>query len=297
MMFRLLRRLNSGGIGHKLNRGDTMPEMPEVETIRRTLVDKVVGRTIRDIDIALPRLIKWPSAGEFKAIVIGKKITGLKRRGKYLILGLEDKTVIVIHLRMTGRLYYTPSGVQHDKFARIIFNLDNGDIVQYADSRTLGTLYAMPGDELWRISGLAKMGPEPLSEEFTMTYLENGLKKRKGIIKALLLNQQFIGGLGNIYVDECLAIAGIHPARRADSLSESEVDRLFHAINKVIADGIEHGGTTFRDYRDGTGQSGTHQFHLHVYGRKALPCLKCGAIIEKIETAGRGTHFCPNCQI
>lgn len=274
-----------------------MPEMPEVETIRRTLVDKLVGRTIKDIDIALPRLIKWPSAGEFKAIVIGKKITDLKRRGKYLILSLEDNTVIVIHLRMTGKFYYTPIGSQHDRFARILFTLDNGDILQYADSRTLGTLYAMPTEELWRITGLSKMGPEPLSEEFTLSYLKTGLKKRKGIIKALLLNQHFVGGLGNIYVDECLAIAGIHPARRSDSLTDEETNRLFHAINKVIADGIEHGGTTFRDYRDGTGKSGTHQFHLRVYGRKSLPCLKCGTAIEKNETAGRGTHYCPKCQI
>ncbi|MPM62437.1 Formamidopyrimidine-DNA glycosylase [bioreactor metagenome] len=160
----------------------------------------------------------------------------------------------------------------------------------------MGTLYAMPIDELWRISGLSSMGPEPLSDDFTLEYLITGLKKRKGNIKALLLNQQFIGGLGNIYVDECLAIAGIRPERSADSITNEESARLFCAINRVIHEGIEHGGTTFRDYRDGVGQSGTHQFHLYVYGRKSLPCLKCGTPIIKTEVAGRGTHYCPNCQ-
>lgn len=273
-----------------------MPELPEVETIRRSLEGKVVGKTIRCVEMLLPRLIKWPSADKFQAIITGKKIVFLKRRGKYLLFGLEDDLVVVIHLRMTGRLLYSDIKVELDRFARIIFYLDNDEVLQYADSRTLGTLYAMPSDELWRIAGLSSMGPEPLSDDFTLDYLITGLKKRKGNIKALLLNQQFIGGLGNIYVDECLAVAGIRPERSADSITVQEAAKLFSAINQVIHDGIEHGGTTFRDYRDGTGQSGNHQFHLHVYGRKSLPCLKCGTPIIKTEIAGRGTHYCPHCQ-
>ncbi|MDD4601983.1 Formamidopyrimidine-DNA glycosylase [bioreactor metagenome] len=273
-----------------------MPEMPEVEIIKRSLQDRLVGRTIQQVDIMLPRLIKWPTADRFQAITTGKKITSLTRRGKYLLFGLEDDLVIVVHLRMTGKLLYSSANTQQDRFSRIKFYLDNGDMMQYADSRTLGTLYAMSLDELWRITGLSSMGPEPLSEDFTLNYLKEGLKKHKGNIKALLLNQRFIGGLGNIYVDESLAIAGIHPERKADSVTESEVDKLFSSINAVIRDGIEHGGTTFRDYRDGNGHSGSHQFHLRVYGRKLLPCLICGTPIVKIEVAGRGTHYCPNCQ-
>lgn len=273
-----------------------MPELPEVETIRRTLKDKLEGKVITRVEIMLPRLIKWPTADKFQAIITGKKIEFLKRRGKYLLCGLENSFIIIVHLRMTGRLYYLSAGAEKDRFARIIFYLDNGDMLQYADSRTLGTLYVMPADELWRISGLSRMGPEPLSQEFTLDYLIDGLKKRRGNIKALLLNQQFIGGLGNIYVDESLAIAGIRPDRSADSLTSEESGKLFAAINKVIYDGIEHGGTTFRDYRDGTGQSGSHQLHLNVYGRKMQPCRKCGTPIVKTEIAGRGTHYCPNCQ-
>lgn len=273
-----------------------MPEMPEVEIIRRDLADKVAGRRIMQAIIDLPRLIKWPAAAEFQAVATGKQIERLGRRGKYLLFYLEDSLVLVVHLRMTGRLYYTRSGELADKYTRIIFSLDNGDQLLYADTRTLGTLYLLPQDELWRISGLSTMGPEPLTTEFTLEYLSTGLANRKAKIKALLLNQQFIGGLGNIYVDECLFVAGIHPERIASSLNPDEASKLYDAINQVIAAGIEDGGTTFRDYRNGRGGKGSHQHNLYVYGRTNQPCHRCGNPIQRIEVAGRGTHFCPHCQ-
>ncbi len=273
-----------------------MPEMPEVEIIRRSLIDKISGRTIVEVEFLLARLVKWPSSAEFQAVLTNRKIETVARRGKYLLFHLDDKQVLVIHLRMTGRLQYITRDGEKDKFTRILFKLDNGDVLVYADTRTLGTLYLMPFDELWRIVGLFTMGPEPLTPEFSLIYLTEMLKKHHGKIKAILLNQKYIGGLGNIYVDECMAIAGIHPERIASSLSENENEKLYHAINKVIADGIEHGGTTFRDYRDGDGKSGSHQYHLNVYGRKDEPCLSCGTPIHRKEVAGRGTHFCPKCQ-
>ena len=273
-----------------------MPELPEVETIRRSLVDKVVGRRINEVEFLLSRLVKWPSAGEFQAVLTNRTIVNLTRRGKYLLFHLDDQQVMVVHLRMTGRLSYVTPGMEIDKFTRIIFKLDNDDRLIYGDTRTLGTLYLLPPEELWRISGLANMGPEPLSTEFTLIYFTEMLKKRHGNIKAVLLNQKYIGGLGNIYVDESMAIAAIHPERIASSLINDEVEKLFHAINKVIADGITHGGTTFRDYRDGSGKRGSHQHHLAVYGRKAAPCFTCGTLIVWKTVAGRGTHFCPNCQ-
>jgi formamidopyrimidine-DNA glycosylase len=273
-----------------------MPEMPEVETIRRTLTDKVTGQQIAGLEIMLPRLIKWPTAAEFEALVTHQSIVKLTRRGKYLLFYLDNNVVMVVHLRMTGRLYYIKSGTEYDRFTRIVFKFKNGDALLYADSRTLGTIYAMPADELWRIAGLHTLGPEPLSAEFTLEYFRQILAKRHGTIKALLLNQKLIGGLGNIYVDESLAVAGIHPERIASSLTGDEVIRLHQAVNEVIEQGIIDGGTTFRDYRDGTGASGSHQNHLHVYGRKNQPCQKCGRPIEKKEVAGRGTHFCSHCQ-
>jgi len=273
-----------------------MPEMPEVETIRRSLIDKVSGRRIDEVEFLLSRLVKWPSAGEFQAVLTSKTIVNLTRRGKYLLFHLDNQQIMVVHLRMTGRLSYVAPGIGMDKFTRIIFKLDNGDRLLYADTRTLGTLYLLTPDELWRISGLANMGPEPLSLEFSLSYITEMLKKRHGNIKAVLLNQKYIGGLGNIYVDESMAIAGIHPERIASSLTNCEIEGLFHAINKVIEDGITHGGTTFRDYRDGSGQKGSHQQHLVVYGRKAAPCFTCGTPIVWKSIAGRGTHFCPECQ-
>lgn len=273
-----------------------MPELPEVETIRRTLSGKVEGRVITAVRLDLPRLIKWPAADEFLAIIRGKSIEKLVRKGKYLLFHLDDRNVLVIHLRMTGRLFYVTADTPLDKFVRIIFDLDNGDRLIYADTRTLGTLYLMPEEQLWRIAGLASLGPEPLTAEFTEDYLKQALSKRSGKVKAVLLDQKLIGGLGNIYVDECLALAGIHPERPAASLDQYEIAKLHKAIDQVIEAGIVHGGTSFRDYRDGAGQKGSHQHHLHVYGRKREPCRTCGTAIERIEVGGRGTHYCPECQ-
>lgn len=273
-----------------------MPELPEVETIRRTLTGKVEGRVITAVQLCLPRLIKWPAADEFEAIIRGKSVVKLLRRGKYLLFYMDDRNVLVIHLRMTGRLYYVSGDTLLDSFVRIIFDLDNGDRLIYADTRTLGTLYLMPEDELWRIAGLASLGPEPLTPEFTEEYLKQMVSRKSGKIKAVLLDQKVIGGLGNIYVDECLALAGIHPERPALSLDGAEIAKLYTAINKVIEDGIVHGGTSFRDYRDGAGKKGSHQHHLHVYGRKAQPCRTCGTAIQRTEVGGRGTHYCPECQ-
>ena len=273
-----------------------MPELPEVETIRRTLAGKVEGRRITDIHLDLPRLVKWPQPDEFKAIIRGKTIKKLDRKGKYLLLHLDGGYVLVIHLRMTGRLYYVSADTLLDRFVRVIFVLDNGERLIYADSRTLGTLHLMSGEQLKQINGLISLGPEPLTDEFTEEYLERMLTKRQGKIKAVLLDQKLIGGLGNIYADECLALAGIHPERSASGLNPLEIQRLYEAINRVIEDGILHGGTSFRDYRDGAGQKGSHQGHLYVYGRAGKPCRGCGALIRKIEVGGRGTHYCPHCQ-
>ena len=273
-----------------------MPEMPEVEIIRQELAGKIIGQTLRNVDVRLPRLIKWPDAECFSRAVTGRTITAVERRGKYLIFYLDEKLLLVIHLRMTGRLIYVKPGIPHDKYTRIIFTFMDGNTLLYADTRTLGTLYLVSLDELSRIGGLNTMGPEPLSPEFTREYLQSIVSDYRGTIKGLLLNQKFIGGLGNIYVDESLHLSGIHPSRSGNTLSDEEIDRLYVMINKVILEGIQHGGTTFRDYRNSNGQSGSHQHHLYVYGRKNQPCLLCGNLIAKIEVAGRGTHYCPTCQ-
>ena len=273
-----------------------MPELPEVETICRSLRCHVEGNIIRDVEVRLSRMVKCPSPEDFRAILVGRKIHSLERRAKYMLFHVTDGWVLVIHLRMTGRLCYVHQGSVRDAYTRIVFHLNNGDALTYADTRTLGTLYAIKSDEIWRISGLVNMGPEPLSASFTVAYLQDVLKSGRGKIKSFLLNQKYSGGLGNIYVDECLILSKIHPQRVANTLTTAEIETLYTAINQVIADGIDDGGTTFRDYRNGNGEKGSHQENLFAYGREGLPCKFCGCIIEKIEVGGRGTHFCPRCQ-
>ncbi|MBQ2088275.1 MAG: bifunctional DNA-formamidopyrimidine glycosylase/DNA-(apurinic or apyrimidinic site) lyase [Selenomonas sp.] len=273
-----------------------MPEMPEVEIIRRYLDKMVQGQQIMSVDIVLPRMIKWPEPEKFRSLVTGQRIESMARRGKYLLMELTGGREVVFHLRMTGRLVYEPEGVNHDSHARVIFKLGNGASLVYGDTRTLGTIHGLQAGERWRLKGLSEMGPEPLSDDFTAEYLQGVAQKRKGAIKSFLLNQKYISGIGNIYADEALFLAGIHPQRPANMLTETECRKLADAVNEVIAAGIADGGTTFRDYQNGAGGKGGHQEHLYAYGRTGQPCRKCGTPMERITVGGRGTHFCPQCQ-
>ena len=274
-----------------------MLEMPEIETIRRSLEPHLTGKTIKRADVLLARQIKWPEPDQFVARILLAKIAKLDRVGKYLLLRLDNGVSLVFHLRMTGQLiYHAADSKAEGHHERLVLSLDDGAKLVFSDTRTFGTVYAMENEEMWRITGLAEMGPEPLSAEFTAEYLSGAVKGKKGKIKSFMLNQSYIGGLGNIYVDEALFLSGILPTRVADSLTEAEVKKLHKAINKVIEDGINDGGTTFRDYRDGNGGKGSHQEKLFVYGRDGEQCRKCGTIIEKTKVGGRGTHYCPKCQ-
>lgn len=273
-----------------------MPEMPEVEIIRRYLDKQTAGKKIMDLDIRLPRMIKWPDTEGFRAMVTGRTIKGMNRRGKYLLMELDNGNEVVFHLRMTGRLVFEPTGKTTDSHARVIFRLQDGASLVYGDTRTLGTIHGIKPEERTMLKGLAEMGPEPLSTGFTAKYLEQAASRRKTAIKSFLLNQKYIGGIGNIYADEALFLAGIHPLRPAGSLSAGECQRLWESVNQVIAAGIEDGGTTFRDYQNGEGGKGSHQDHLYVYARKGEPCRNCQTPIERMIVGGRSTHFCPHCQ-
>lgn len=271
-----------------------MPEMPEVETIRRYLNRKLIGKTIANVDILLARQIQNVSKEQFAAKIVGSEITNVDRIGKYLIVRLNNKLNIIFHLRMTGRLVYSANGENTDKYARIIFELTGGEKLIYGDTRTLGVIYLLTDEK--DLKAIANMGAEPLSAEFTLQYLKDVLKNRKSRIKTILLNQKYISGIGNIYADEALFLAKINPFAVAKEIDENGVHRLFDAINKVIGDGIADGGTTFRDYQNGEGKTGHHQDNLFVYGREGKPCKICQEKIEKIFLGGRGTHFCPKCQ-
>lgn len=274
-----------------------MPELPEVETVRRSLTPHLTGAHISSVELYLPRLVKWPQPDVFIKRLQGRQIKAVGRRGKYLRLLLDNGMELIIHLKMTGQLFYAErENVQNFPYTRAVFHLRGGAALLFGDARTLGALYAVRPNEMSHLPILEEMGPEPLSEAFTLSYFRSLLINRRGKIKSLLLNQRHIGGLGNIYADEALFAAKLHPERMASSLSAKEAKRLFDAVNDVIREGIEDGGTTVRNYRDGEGRSGSHQDKLQVYQRTGQPCRRCGGEIQRIVVGGRGSHFCPRCQ-
>lgn len=271
-----------------------MPELPEVESVVQDISPFVVRRVIRKVEIFSHRIIQTDNKKFLKEIV-GTVISHIKRRGKYILIYLENEKILVVHLRMTGGLIFsTPEESESHPYVRIRFTLDDKNQLLYVDSRTLGTMHLIESIE--EIKGLYQLGPEPLSAEFSKAYLEKLLEKKRGSIKGALLDQRNIAGLGNIYVDEALFFAGILPNREASSLTKKEIEKLHKGIRKVISDALEKGGTTFRDYRNGKGESGQYQERLKVYGRDKKECLKCKSEIQKSRVAGRGTHFCLKCQ-
>lgn len=271
-----------------------MPELPEVETIRLTILPKLKGRKIVSGEILHEKMLLEISPEVFFERVSGQFITGLERRGKYLLLELENNLIIGLHLRMTGQLSVEQSNSLLGKAIYFRLYLDNGTELRFRDQRKFGKvfLYERGRPPL----ALVNIGPEPLSPEFSVSVLKKRLGHRSLAIKKALLNQEIIAGIGNIYADEALFAAGIHPARSVNSLTDAEMNALYHAVQKVLSEGIESRGTTFRDYRDGEGRAGSYQNKLQVYGQKGKMCSQCGGLIVKMNFGGRGTHFCPMCQ-
>ncbi len=270
-----------------------MPELPEVETVVRGLRGPLVGRTFTGVWLNWPRGLIFPSPAEFQAQLPGQTVQALRRRGKYILCEL-DKATLIIHLKMTGRLYVTPDPTAHDadRWVHFRFQLDNAHQLRFSDARKFGTVHLTP-DADWVIG---KLGPEPLADDFTLALFRDRLARRTGLIKPLLLNQTFIAGIGNIYADEALHRAGIHPQRPADSLTPDEQARLYEGIRAALALGIEHEGASINWYRKPDGTKGSSQDRFRVYGRTGEPCPVCGTPIHKTTVGGRGTHFCPTCQ-
>ncbi|MGQ9667139.1 MAG: bifunctional DNA-formamidopyrimidine glycosylase/DNA-(apurinic or apyrimidinic site) lyase, partial [Anaerolineae bacterium] len=214
------------------------------------------------------------------------------RRGKFILFALDDGRWLLAHLRMTGGFCVFPTTTPPHAYVRVIFHLADGRDLWYVDIRKFGRLYLVDSPE----EVLHTLGVEPLGAEFTVERLADILRRRRGHIKPLLLNQSLIAGVGNIYADEALFRAGIHPLRRACELSAEEIQRLHTAVQQVLQEAIDHRGTTLRNYRDANGEEGENQFRLDVYRRQGEPCRRCGTPIERIVVGQRGTHFCPRCQ-
>ena len=271
-----------------------MPELPEVETLARDLRPLLVGAKFADVEVRWPRTVALPAAEEFARQLPGHEILDVGRRAKFLLLSLSGPCYLLIHLRMSGQVRVEPGTTLPDNHVRLIFHLADGRQLIFSDTRKFGRVYLLDDPSIV----LGHLGPEPLADDFTVDAFADLLSRRKGALKPLLLNQRFLAGLGNIYTDEALFVAGLHPLRKADTLSGGEVRRLYAAIRQVLQRAIGNRGTTLADgrYRDAQGQPGHNRESLLVYHRQGEPCLRCGTPIQRIVVAGRGTHFCPTCQ-
>lgn len=272
-----------------------MPELPEVETIRRELEPLLVGRKIVRAEIVDSRLTRPLAAEELAAGLDGERISLLDRRGKYLLVRFESERTLVVHLRMTGSLRHRRAGGELLPYERARLELDDGSELVYRDVRRFGTWQLLEAGELAGYLA-SRVGPEPLAPDFTPELLGGRLADRRTALKAALLDQHTLAGLGNIYVDEALWAARLHPATAAGTLTRQSLVRLHGAIRETLALGIARQGATLRDYALPDGETGSMQSEFRVYGREGKACERCGTRIAKTRIAGRGTWFCPRCQ-
>lgn len=301
-----------------------MPELPEVETVRQGLTQLVVGKTIAKVLVLWPKIIESPEVSAFSHNLVGQKINEISRRGKYLVFHLTDYD-LVSHLRMEGKyeFFSEPTselaaeeitgqltvqelqdafnkdelgGYPVTKHTHVLFFFTDGSQLQYHDVRKFGRMALLPKGTAGDYKGIARLGPEPTPEAFTLKEFKVGLLKSHKAIKPLLLDQHLVTGLGNIYVDEALWQAKIHPEQPANTLTDQEISKLRLAIIDVLKRAVAAGGTTIRTYLNALGEAGKFQLSLNVYSQTGKPCPRCGTPIEKIKVAQRGTHFCPTCQ-
>lgn len=269
-----------------------MPELPEVETIMRRLrtgngAVPLPGRQILALSAAWPRHFSQPSLKTFRRHIHGREITDVRRRGKYLIFPLDRRTML-IHLRMSGDLRVEPQSAPRGPYDHTVFQLDTGWELRFSDARKFGRVHLL--DDPGRI--LARLGPEPLASGFTPQHLRERIRRHRRQIKPLLMDQRFLAGMGNIYTDEALHRAHIHPRRRSDTLSDEEITALWHGIRGALQDGIVHAGASI----DWVYRGGDFQNLFRVYRRAGETCATCGSIIQRIVVGQRGTYLCPNCQ-
>ena len=273
-----------------------MPEMPEVETVRRTLLPLIKGKTIKEVTVWYPKIITG-DAKEFARQLTGKKIENIDRYAKYLLIRLSDNLTIVSHLRMEGKYRLVKVNTKKDKHDHVQIVFKDNSALRYNDVRKFGRMQLIKTGTEREKTGISKLGVEPNSAAFTVSYLQNGLARKKKNIKNTLLDQSIVAGLGNIYVDEVLWETKIHPLSQANAIPAEKIAQLHDNINSLIELAIAERGTTIHTYLDANGKTGGFQKMLQVYGHKGEPCVRCGTPLEKIKVNGRGTTFCPKCQV
>jgi formamidopyrimidine-DNA glycosylase len=288
-----------------------MPELPEVETIRRGLELGIIGQTVASVSVLWPKSF-LASEERIAAYVNGALVSRLARRAKVLMIELENGYTLLFHLKMTGQLVLIKADGERfagghptksmrdglpDSSSKVIFTFDSGDVLYFNDFRKFGWIKLVPTTEVPFDSLVSRLGPEPMSDDFTLnSFTEQLSRHKRAPIKPTILDQSTVAGVGNIYADESLHLARIHPRKLSGSLTKPEIKRLNEAIKTIISLGIEHGGTSFSVYVNALGGKGDYLDHARVFRKDGEPCLVCGTIIEKIRVAGRGTHYCPSCQ-
>lgn len=278
-----------------------MPELPEVEVVARTISKEISGKVIEKIDVYWPRIIKYPDdQEEFKQLLIGQQIGEIRRTGKYLRIEIGTVYELVVHFRMTGKFKMMPPSEREQKHLHLFFHfVGEREGLAYIDVRKFGDIFLVPKGDYRQIKGLYLAGVDPITGTFTYSLFKSLVKKKNRQIKALLLDQSVITGLGNYICDEVLwaeGCKGIHPERLSSGLSERELKQIYTRILEVIHESIRLGGNSFRDFSYGEGMKGDFKKMLKVYGRLNDPCYNCGTLIEKVIVGGRTSHFCPSCQ-
>lgn len=273
-----------------------MPELPEVEAIRRVMEPQLRGRRIERVNVIRPEVVAHPTPEEFCSRLTGQMVAGMGRRGKFLLLQMESRDRVAVHLRMTGCLLLVPPDWPAEKHTHLVFQLDGGEELRFSDQRRFGRLWLLGADEPDTYTGMDKLGPEPFDAGLTGEYLRARLGKRRKAVKECLLDQTVVSGIGNIYSDEILFAAQIHPARPAGSLTGAEWERLAAAIPERLRFFIQKNAMTPEEYLATRGQDYRNTPFLQVYGREGEPCPACGAALNRRMIGGRSSVFCPACQ-
>ena len=272
-----------------------MPELPEVETVRRTLSNLISGKQIRDIDVFYEKMIRNVSVKEFKDKIENRKIESIERYGKYLIFNFGEISLIS-HLRMEGKYFFKNADLPKEKHEHVIFYFTDGDTLRYHDTRKFGTMDLVKSSEVYKNSPITKLGYEPFNSLMTVKHLKGKFNRKSIAIKSALLDQTIITGLGNIYVDEVLFLSKLSPVKPANKITDTEILAIIENSVKVLNKAIKLGGTTIRSYTSSLGVSGKFQNELNVHTKKGEPCPVCETVIEKTKVNGRGTYYCPKCQ-
>lgn len=273
-----------------------MPELPEVETIKRIVAPQIIGSVIQKVEVLNGQIIAHPAAEQFAKSPLGQRFSGLDRRGKFLIFQLETGDRLFLHLRMTGQLLVTTNDYPHEKHTHLVLHLSSGMQLRYIDARRFGRFWYIGKEESESITGIDKLGLEPFDERLTAEYLKSKLSRKKKSIKEMLHDQSIVAGIGNIYSDEILYLCGIYPEAKCTELTDGDWEKLSRTIPQELSLAIKENEMSAEEYLAGKGKEYRNTPFLKAYGHEGMPCLTCGSIFERITVGGRSSCYCPKCQ-